>query len=260
MQSSKKLIAATEAIVLRARPFGESDKIVSFFTRNHGKLTGIAKGAKRSRRRFVNSLEPFSLVTLRFEERPQWSLVFIHGCELQTVCKRLRTSLEGIALASYFVELVDELTREREDSQAVFEHLKSALLLLDSGLSGAPFVSYFELRLLKLAGYQPSLEACTYCGETGALSSGAWSFSPRDGGVLCARCAVRRREAWPVSTAALRALASLRLDAEAPQAQWDKEVAAESRQILRRFIEYQLSKALKSTTFLDSIASKERGV
>ena len=52
----------THAIVLRARPYGESDKIVSFLTEDFGKLSGIAKGALRSRRRFVNSLEPFSLV------------------------------------------------------------------------------------------------------------------------------------------------------------------------------------------------------
>ena len=61
----------TAAIVLRHRPYGESDKIVSFLTEDFGKLTGIAKGAMRSRQRFVNSLEPFSLVNLRFHDRAQ---------------------------------------------------------------------------------------------------------------------------------------------------------------------------------------------
>ncbi|HYT53423.1 MAG TPA: DNA repair protein RecO, partial [Verrucomicrobiae bacterium] len=60
----------TPAIVLRSRPFGESDKIVSFLTENYGKLTGIAKGALRSRKRFVNSLEPFALINLCFQDRP----------------------------------------------------------------------------------------------------------------------------------------------------------------------------------------------
>jgi len=64
-----RLSHVTPAIVLRTRPFGESDKIVSLLTENFGKMTGIAKGALRSRRRFVNSLEPFSLVNLRFQER-----------------------------------------------------------------------------------------------------------------------------------------------------------------------------------------------
>jgi len=73
---------ATSAIVLRSRPFGESDKIVSFLTEKYGKITGIAKGAKRSRKRFVNSLEPFSLVNLRFQERSHSSLAFILSSEL----------------------------------------------------------------------------------------------------------------------------------------------------------------------------------
>ena len=71
------LCHVTPAIVLRTWPFGESDKIVSFLTESHGKLTGIAKGAKRSRKRFVNSLEPFSLVNLRFQDRAHSNLAFI---------------------------------------------------------------------------------------------------------------------------------------------------------------------------------------
>ena len=66
----------TPAIVLRSWSFGESDKIVSFLTESHGKLTGIAKGAKRSRKRFANSLEPFSLVNLRFLDAPPVSFSF----------------------------------------------------------------------------------------------------------------------------------------------------------------------------------------
>ncbi|HSC41785.1 MAG TPA: DNA repair protein RecO, partial [Candidatus Binatia bacterium] len=72
----------TAAIVLRNRPYGESDKIVSFFTDKFGKLTGIAKGALRSRRRFVNSLEPFSLINLKFQDPPHSNLVFIIAADL----------------------------------------------------------------------------------------------------------------------------------------------------------------------------------
>src|ERR1043166_4648954 len=98
---------ATPAIVLRARPYGESDKIVSFLTESHGKLTGIAKGAKRSRKRFANSLEPFSLVELRFQDRPHGSLVFILASDLLFGFKNLASSLEKIAFASYLVEITD---------------------------------------------------------------------------------------------------------------------------------------------------------
>src|ERR1044071_8534792 len=86
----------TEAIVLRALPYGESDKIVSFLTETHGKISGIAKGAKRSRKRFANSLEPFSLVELRFQERQHGSMVFLLSAELRSVFKNLTSDLESI--------------------------------------------------------------------------------------------------------------------------------------------------------------------
>ena len=87
---------ATPAIVLKTKPYGESDKIVTFLSETHGKITGIAKGAKRSQKRFVNSLEPFSLVKLGFYERPQSSLVFINSSDLLFSFSRIVTGLDKI--------------------------------------------------------------------------------------------------------------------------------------------------------------------
>src|SRR2546425_1402449 len=110
-----RLSHVTPAIVLRARPYGESDKIVSFLTENYGKITGIAKGAKRSRKRFANSLEPFSLIDLRFQDRPHSNLVFILAADLLLGFKNLVAALEKISLASYMVEITDGLIGEREE-------------------------------------------------------------------------------------------------------------------------------------------------
>src|ERR1051326_6329934 len=106
---SMRVSHTTEAIVLRAMPYGESDKIVSFLTETHGKISGIAKGAKRSRKRFANSLEPLSLVEVRFQERPQSSLVFLLSAELRSAFKTLTSNLEAIAAASYVIEITDRL-------------------------------------------------------------------------------------------------------------------------------------------------------
>ena len=72
---------STPAIVIRARDYSESDRIVTLLTRDFGKLSGIAKGAKASRRRFERKLEPFSHVTLYFRRRPHGQLVFITRAE-----------------------------------------------------------------------------------------------------------------------------------------------------------------------------------
>ena len=93
-----RLGLVSPAIVLRSHPFGESDKIVSFFSEHHGKLSGIAKGALRSRRRFVNSLEPFSVVNLSFQDRPQSGLAFLLSAELIHGPQALLADLDRIAV------------------------------------------------------------------------------------------------------------------------------------------------------------------
>src|SRR5215475_8389966 len=93
----------TTAIVLRTRTYGESDKIVTFLTRDWGKVTGIAKGAKRSRRRFVNVLEPFTHVQLRFRPSRANDLAFILGCDLIRSFRAPGRDLQRYALASYLV-------------------------------------------------------------------------------------------------------------------------------------------------------------
>ncbi len=209
-------VCVTPAIVLRSWAFGESDKIVSLLTQSHGKLTGIAKGAKRSRKRFANSLEPFSLVNLRFQDRPHSSLAFIIASDLLLSFQHLLTSLQKVAYASYVVEITDALSSEREENSQVFEHLRAALAYLEEREASLLFVTRFELKLLKLAGYQPSLDQCRHCGRIRESRSGmSWHFSFRDGGVLCQICSRLRREIMPLSGATLEALRELQGGGEA---------------------------------------------
>ena len=245
----------TPAVVLRSRPYGESDKIVSFFTELHGKVTGIAKGAKRSRRRFVNSLEPFSLVSLRFQERANASLAFIHACDLVRVFKSLTAHLDRIAHASYFMEIADGLVGEREENRAIFTHLTNGLGRLDEHGSSLLALTFFELKLLSLAGYQPHVGQCRRCGKGWREHQGvAWRFSLRDGGILCAGCAVFRKEVLPLSREALGAIAKLQ-QAQAIPPNGDAfplEVLCESHLALLRFLQFQMGKELKSALFLEA--------
>jgi DNA repair protein RecO (recombination protein O) len=263
------VLAVSPAIVLRTRSFGESDKIVTLLSRDYGKVTGIAKGAKRSRKRFVNTLEPFSLVNLRFQERAQSSLVFIHACDWLQVFKHLTTGLEKIAMASYMVEITDELTREREESRAIFEHLKQGLVFLEEQGSSASYLTFFEMRLLTLSGYQPMLECCRRCGKKRPEPGERflvkdsdesreyvpqWCFSPRDGGILCRSCHPFRKETLPLSLEALNALARLQeIGGWLPSSPGLSGLALkETRSILPRFIQFQINKELKSAPFLET--------
>ena len=88
---------ATPAFVLRARSYGESDRIVTLITEQHGKVTGIAKGAKNSRRRFGGTLEPFVHVRLAYRPRSGSDLVFLERCELMEAHRAFRQDLDRIA-------------------------------------------------------------------------------------------------------------------------------------------------------------------
>src|SRR5690349_4685991 len=103
------LSRASEAIILKSRLYAESDKIVTFLTLDGGKLTGIAKGAKNSRRRFANCLDPFTRVRVHYKVRPGPGLVFMESCDLLRPARELAEPVK-FAYGSYLLELVDLLT------------------------------------------------------------------------------------------------------------------------------------------------------
>jgi DNA repair protein RecO (recombination protein O) len=242
----------TPAIVLRTWPFGESDKVVSFLTESHGKILGIAKGAKRSRRRFVNSLEPFSLVNLCFQDRPHSSLSFILGSDLLDSFKQLITSLDKFSFASYMIEITDGLIGEREEAPFIFQHLRDSLSFLEEHGTSLRFLTVFELKLLRLAGYQPQLDGCKRCGKNHYNVTKRWYFSPRDGGILCEVCSRSTKGLLPLATKALQALKELQEERNmmSPIVLLPSSDVKEIRSVVQRFIQFHVDREIKSVSFL----------
>jgi DNA repair protein RecO (recombination protein O) len=253
-----RLTFTTPAVVLRSWPYGESDKIVRLLTQDHGKVTGIAKGAKRSHKRFANSLESFSLVNLRFQERSHNSLALILSADLAFVYRRLASSLEKIALASYLVEITDALTVENDESALVFKHLKNGLTFLDGhDIAPLKFLVSFELKLLQLVGYQPALDCCKQCAVAYAGDRGGrWYFSPAHGGILCGVCGLLKKETLPLGPGALGALVRMQEEIGAldDRPLYDGSVPAailqEMRIIIQRYLQYYIEREIKSAAFL----------
>ena len=105
----------TPRFVLRTRPYGESDRIVTLITETHGKVTGIAKGAKNSRRRFAGTLEPFVRIRARLSRSARHSdLAFLLRCELLGHSAASPSDLDRFAAGSYVLELTDRMVHGRE--------------------------------------------------------------------------------------------------------------------------------------------------
>ena len=118
--------------MLRTRPYGELDVIATLLTEGHGKITGIAKAAKHSRRRFGGTLQPFVNVRAVFRQRPHADLVFLVRCELLRPLAVFSQDVDRFAAGSYVVELTDRMTVGRDSGREVYHLLHEALVLLET--------------------------------------------------------------------------------------------------------------------------------
>lgn len=242
------------AIILRARAYAESDKIVTFFSAEIGKLTGIAKGARNSRRRFANCLDPFTTVRVHFKVRPNASLVFMESCDLLRPPGPLADPVK-LAYGSYLVELVESLTVEAEPVEGVFDLLGDALEELRTGAATGGFLRSYELRLLHYTGFHPQLDACAQCRK--ALAREELGFlDARHGRILCTACREPRDDLLPLHVKTLATLQTLR-EMSLPQARGaalDDVTAAEAADLMGRLLALHLPRPLRSVRLISTLS------
>lgn len=183
-------VRETEALVLRSQPLGESDRIVIFLTRGAGKVRAVAKGARRSRRRFGSNLERFSRVRLSYFEREGSDLARVESAELLESFYRLQEDPERAAVLACMAEVADAFAREQQEDEAYFRLLHVVLRAVRDGLDLDRAARYFEIWTLRLHGVLASLASCARCG--GDLRARGGTYDRREGGVLCRSCAPGR--------------------------------------------------------------------
>lgn len=244
----------TQAIILRTIPYGEADQIVTLYTLRFGKIKGIAKGAKRSRKRFGNTLEIGSYIHATFFEKETSDLVRLSHCDLIRPFAGLREDIRKLAWGSYFIELISELTAEKIPSPPIFRLLTAFLNLIDRGMLKEELQRVFEVRLLSQLGYRPHLDRCTRCQKK--IGGEKVFFSSREGGVLCPSCASHLSDAISVSLGTIKTLhlaQTLPLD-KIRRISFSPQSLKESRLILSQFLGQYLGKDLKSKKFLEQIS------
>jgi DNA repair protein RecO (recombination protein O) len=240
-----------KGFILRNRPLGETDRLITCFTLEQGKIAGVAKGAGRLRSRFGSSLQPLSLLRLMLFGKETRSLYRIDHTDILTSFQVIRDDWEKLRPALYAVDLVDALLADADPQPRVFTLLERLLTCIATGeqMHVEVWLRLFEARLLKLVGYQPLLERCISChrpaAAAGALSGGL-------GGYVCPSCAPGVADARRVSPATLRLLA------RASTLQWGAaerlclsgEQQQELRQALHELLRGHVRKEVKSYRFL----------
>ena len=172
----------SEAIILRTYPLREADLLVTLFTRVEGKVRGVARSAKTSKRRFGGALEPMTYVRAFYDVRERQELARLDSCEvLESPMATEVTYARATALA-HVAELLEELLPDREANDAIFRLTLSVLYSMEGSSIWMP-VTYFELWLTRLVGFLPELTECIVCGRT--LNSSRAYFHALADGLMC---------------------------------------------------------------------------
>jgi DNA repair protein RecO (recombination protein O) len=172
-----------EAIVLRTWPFHEADLLVSLFTREQGRVKGVARHAMRSRRRFGGALEPMTHVRASYAERPRQELVRLDGFEILSSPMSRPVDYARTAALQSVAEVLEEALPEGAPEDAVFRLALAVLDELQVGRVWLP-ITYFALWMNRLMGWMPELGHCAACGLD--LRGGTVWYSPASDGVTCA--------------------------------------------------------------------------
>lgn len=172
----------SEAIVLRTYPLREADLLVTMFTRAEGKVRGVARSAKKSKRRFGGSLEPMTYVRAFYDFRERQELVRLDACEVLESPMASEVSYARAAALAHLAELLDELLPDHEANDAVFRLTLSVLHALTGEDIWMP-VTYFELWMTRLVGFLPELTECIICGRS--LNGSRAYFHALADGLMC---------------------------------------------------------------------------
>jgi len=183
--------AQSEAIVLRLTDYGEADRIVSLFTLDQGRISGVARGAKRSRKRFGGALESFA--HLRLQLQLGSGLPTLLSADILSIFPGVRADLAKIGCAAYACELVERLTPEAEPNPRLFRLLFCYLERLDQAPSSPSDRRFFAVNLLKILGYQPDLAVRGISVETAGLLARAMQTG-RFGSVVFPDAALREAD------------------------------------------------------------------
>lgn len=245
---TKERSLRVEGVVLNHSNWGETDRLVTLFTRELGKVRAVAKGVRKPRSRKAGHLEPFTRSTMQLARgRDLYILTQAEAIETHFAIKN---DLIRLGYASYIIELLSGFTYEEESNRDLYRLLVNTLARLNRGDDSSLVVHYYEIRLLDLVGYRPHLFNCAQCEEE--IQAEDQFFSANLGGVLCPKCGQRSPGARAISTQALRYLRHFQRSSytDAQRARVMSNIDAEIEKIMHHYLTHVLERGLKTPSFL----------
>jgi DNA repair protein RecO (recombination protein O) len=245
-------IQTTEGIILRKQNLRETSVILTFLTKDFGKISGIIRGARGPKAAIGTNPQVFSLNDIVFYERKRGNLSSISQCDLKNFFEPIRNDLERTIYADYFLELADAVTVEGDVDRDAYELLLNSLLLLSGPASAKRAARIFEIKLMEVSGLLPELRNCSNCG---APAERDCAYSLKLGGLLCGKCRSRDTGAIKVSNGTMNFIERVKKTPFEMLARIkvSQDVGRELEGFLRKFVDYQVGRPLKTLGFLKKV-------
>jgi DNA repair protein RecO (recombination protein O) len=237
----------TEAVVVLRHERGEADRLVVILSKDRGKLTALARGARRSQKRFGGCLELGSLIEVVLTDTGRGSWLQIEEAQLLDGHQQVKSDLLRIAQMAYCCELAAALVPEGQADKSVFDELVKILATLNQRTLGSEDLRAYELVLVSIVGFAPHLTCCVTCGQE---RSAHWFFDPVQGGIVCQACA-DVSQSIALGPEALKLLRALQAGEKRPQGTPTARLAV--REALARLIDCHVSAPLQSKKFLRQV-------
>ena len=250
-------VFSSPAILLRRIDYGDFDVIITFFTLKSGKVTLIAKSAKKSTKRFAGILELFSELEVVAGTGRGKGLAVLQEAVLKQPFSGIRADFKKTAYASYWAELIYNWMEDNYKQDALYSLFEHVLSELDHGqTTEAALNILFQMRFLKLSGHRPYLTACSLCHkELENIQQTKIILDLKGGGILCDNCSSRSASRISIARGTIKQLLWVeRGDLNtAARIRFTSRALKEGLEFLEAFVPYHLGKEPRSLKFLRQI-------
>ncbi|PLR76993.1 DNA repair protein RecO [Bacillus sp. V3-13] len=243
------MLQKCEGIVIKATDYGETNKIVTLYTREWGKVGVMARGAKKTNSRLSAITQLFTYGYFLIQKGS--GLGNLQQGELVSSMRSIREDIFLTAYASYIVDLTDKSTDEKKPNPYLFELLYQTLQYMNEGYDLEILTNIYEMKMLGVLGLHPVLNQCSVCGST----DGHFSFSIKEGGLICHRCEHQdpyRYQIAPATVKLLRLFQAFDLS-RLGNISVKQETKDELKKVISAYYEEYSGLHLKTKKFLDQI-------
>ncbi|MBC2703290.1 DNA repair protein RecO [Desulfobacula sp.] len=254
----------TDAILLRKIEYGDHDFIISFLTESKGKISVIAKNAKKSIKRFSGALDLFSVnyIHCTFPKKKKDGLIILSQADFENGFVNIRYDVFKTAYASFWVELIHFWLEEDKVQSGLYDLLLFSLDALNAGILSKEVLSLlFQIRFMSLSGFSPNIENCDICKTpVDLIEQKSIRFDFKEGRIICQNCVKRRSKyGMTVSKGTLKQLVWINNSdiSRADRMKFSNFAIKEGEMLLEAFIPFHMGRDFKSLQFLKRLRQEK---